>query len=334
MMSKTEKLWLELEKSNSFASGIVMKRYSAESISDAFAALLMPEKIKSIAFRFNKKFSNDFIIINNLKDIKIQFIQDKEQKEKQLLILSLSDNELTDIFAVLCEDLFQSIANITIESEFVKTLRDRFEQWKELFERVRNKELSLEDQKGLFGELYLLQKMIIATDKSLFCVNLWKGPELGIRDFEYNMWAVEVKTTTTHNQQKLFISSERQLDCSHLKNLYLFHLSVEVRTGSIFTLNSIIDNLKTKIGPNIQAMIVFNMKLLKAGYFKVDRKKYAKISYEIRAEKYYQVRDDFPRIEEKDLRTNVGNVKYSIIPPENDKYIVSFEEIIKSIGAI
>jgi len=334
MLSKTEQLWLELEKDNKFASGVVMKRYSAELIPDGFVALLMPEKIKSIAFRFNRKYEIDARIINNLKDIRIKTIPDKEQKEKQLLILSLSDNELKDIFAVLCEDLFQSIANITIESEFVKTLRDRFEQWKELFERVRNKELSLENQKGLFGELYLLQKMIIATDNPLFCVNLWKGPESGIRDFEYNMWAVEVKTTATHNQQKLFINSERQLDCSNLNNLYLFHLSVEIRTGSIFTLNSIIDNLKTKIGANIQATIIFNMKLLKAGYLKVDKKKYAKISYEIRAERYYQVMDDFPRIEEKDLRINVGNVKYSIIPPENDKYKLSFEEITKSLGAI
>lgn len=333
MMSKTEKLWIELEKDNTFSSGVVMKRYSAESIPDGFVALFMPEKIKSIAFRFNKKFNNDFRIINNLKDIRIQIIPDKEQKEKQLLILSLTDNEFTDIFAVLCEDLFQSITNIAIESEFVKTLRDRFEQWKELFERVRDRELSLEAQKGLFGELYFLQKIITATDNPLFCVNLWKGPETGIRDFEHNMWAVEVKTTTTHNQQKLFINSERQLDCSHLNNLYLFHISVEIRDGFDFTINAIIDNLKKIISENIQAITIFNMKLLKAGFFKVDKEKYDKIGYEIRSEKYYHILDNFPRIEEKDLRANVGNVKYSIIPPENGKYKVLFEEIIKSIGA-
>jgi len=333
-MSKTEKLWLELGKSNSFASGFVMKRYSAESIPDAFVALLMPEKIKSIAFRFNRKISHDFINNNNLKDIKIHFIQDKEQKGKQLFILSLSDNELKDIFAILCEDLFQSIANITIESEFVNTLKERFGQWKELFERVRNKELSVESQKGLFGELYFLQKLISVTDNPLFCINLWKGPEFGIRDFEYNMWAVEVKTTTTHNQQKLFINSERQLDCTHFKNLYLFHLSAEIRDGFSLTLNSLIENLEIKIGENIKATTIFKMKLLKAGYLKADKEKYDKTGYEIRSEKYYQIFDDFPRIEEKDLRLNVGNVKYSIIPSENDKYKVFFEEITKSLGAI
>jgi hypothetical protein len=194
--------------------------------------------------------------------------------------------------------------------------------------------LSLEAQKGLFGELYFLQKIITATDNTLFCVNLWKGHETGIRDFEHNMWAVEVKTTTTHNQQKLFINSERQLDCTHLNNLYLFHLSAEIRDGLGLTLNSIIDNLNIKIGVNIQAKTIFKLKLLKAGYLKSNIEKYNKTSYEVRSENFYHVKDEFPRIEEKDLRLNVGNVKYSIVPPENKKYKVSFKEITKSLGAI
>jgi len=334
MMNKTENLWNNLKQENTFSTGIVMKRYSAEVIPDVFIALLMPEKIRSIAFRFDKEINIDLINKNNLKDIRVQIIQDDSRKNKQLLVFSLSDIDLIEIFSVFCEDLIQTVSQIVNDTELYSTLLDRFQQWQELFEKNNYKPLSLGAQIGLFGELYFLKNSILKVKDPQLCVNFWKGPESGIRDFEYNLWAVEVKTTSTHNQQKLYVNSERQLDSSHLDNLFLVHLSIELRDDSRLTLNSIIFDIRELISNHTSALSRFNLKLIKAGYLNKDFDFYEKQGYEIRSVNYYLVSDNFPRIEERDLRINVGDVKYSIIPPENEKYKTSVEKILESIGVI
>ncbi len=328
MMNKTENLWYNLEKENSFSTGIVMKRYSSDIIPDVFIALLMPEKIKSIAFRLDKEIDIDFIKIN-LKDIRVQVIQDESMSDKHLLVFSLSDFDLVDIFSVLCEDLIQSVSRIADNTELFNTLLDRFQQWQELFKKNKNKPLSIGAQIGLFGELYFLRETISIITDPLLCVTLWKGPESGIRDFEHNLWAVEVKTTSTHNQQKLYVNSERQLDSSHLNDLFLLHLSIELRDNSRFTLNSIIDDIRKLISESTSALSRFNLKLIEAGYLSRDFNFYKNQGYEIRSVNYYRVFDKFPRIEERDLRVNVGDVKYSIIPPENEKFRISIEKLLE-----
>jgi hypothetical protein len=41
-------------------------------------------------------------------------------------------------------------------------------------------------------------------------LHTWVGVDKALRDFQDNSWAVEVKTTSTNNPQKVTINSERQ----------------------------------------------------------------------------------------------------------------------------
>jgi len=332
-MSRIESLWKKLDEDNSFESGVVLKRYSSKSIQDYYAALIMPEKIKSIAIRIPSDIRVVSELVNDLRDIKIKSYPDNLHEDSKLLVISLVDDSLTEIFAVLCEDLFQKIRLIAVHKQLYDTLFERIQHWKELFQKSKNSSLTTEKQKGLYGELYFLNKIIEHTKNPIFCLDIWKGPEFGIRDFEYNKCAVEVKTSSTHNQQKLFINSARQLDTSTLDSIFVMHLSVEIQNRVKHTLSEIVKKIKSGINTNYQAVTLFKMKLLKAGYIESHTSIYDKTGYEIRFEKYYHVKDDFPRIEENEIRTGVGDVKYSIIPPSNDNYLVSFNEVIKSLGA-
>jgi len=331
MNTKIENIWQNFEEERLSKSGILLKRYSAEIIPDCFISMRMPEKVKSIAFRISNK-DIDISDLKDLKDIKTEIIPDESHKGRYLILISLLDNSLSSIFAILSEDLFHSVFLLESEPNFILSLQNRFIKWKELFILVRSSGLSPEKQIGLFGEILFLKKLIAQTSQIKDCLTLWIGPDNGIRDFEKDNCAIEVKTTKTHNQQKVHISNERQLDTTLLNDLFLFHLSVEQRNSAEYSLNTLVDELFSIIGDNKICQNLFIRKLTNAGYFEHHRTQYQNISFLIREEEYFCVEDDFPRIEEKDLMKGVGDVKYSIVfSSETEKYKTNLNHIIQKL---
>jgi hypothetical protein len=63
-------------------------------------------------------------------------------------------------------------------------------------------------------------------------------------------------------------------------------------------------------------------KLLEGGYFK-DHKNLYETGYALRQEAFYKVEGDFPRIEERDIRNGIGDVKYSIILSQCSSFVLS-----------
>jgi hypothetical protein len=331
MKKKIENIWQDFIENNSLRTGVVLKRYSADIIPDCFVSMRMPEKVKSIAFRISTK-SIDISSLSDLKDITSEIIPDETDRDKSLILISLADNSLSSIFAVLCDDLFQTVSAIKRESVLIQTLQNRFIQWKELFIMAKGSGLTLEKQIGLFGELYLLKKILLQTELLAEILSVWTGPETGIRDFEKNNCAIEVKTTHTHNHQKIRISSERQLDTELLQYLFLFHLSIEKRNSDEHTLNTIIEEIYSIIGHNKLLGNIFKRKLISVGYFDHHQPIYQNMSFLIREEDFYKIENSFPRIEEKELMKGVGDVKYSIIlTSETEQYRTTFNEILKNL---
>ena len=334
MTTKIEDFWKDFEINDAFKTGVVLKRFSPVIMPDCFVAMRMPENEKSIAFRLLKS-NIDVSALNDLKDITTEILPDETQPDKMLLLISLADNSLSSIFAVLCEDLFNSVSEVREEKELVKSLQNRFLKWKELFELAKSPGLSPEKQIGLFGELFLLKKLLVETGNLAECLNIWVGPDTGIRDFEKNNNAIEVKTTQTHNHQKVKISSERQLDTTLLKNLFLFHLSLEKRNSNENSLNKIVSELLSTIGDNKLLSNVLNRKLICVGYFKHHEFFYENISYLIRDEDFYKVTEHFPRIEERDLMKGVGDVKYSIVlTADTEIYKTSLLNVIENFNLL
>lgn len=331
MKTKIENIWQDFIVNDSLRMGIILKRYSADIIPDCFVSMRMPEKVKSIAFRVSTK-SIDISSLTDLKDITSEIIPDETDKDRSLILISLADNSLSSIFAVLCEDLFQTVFAIEQELVLIQALQNRFIQWKELFIMAKGSGLTLEKQIGLFGELYLLKKLLLQTGLLAEIISIWTGPETGIRDFEKNNCAIEVKTTYTHNHQKIQISSERQLDTALLKYLFLFHLSIEKRNSDENTLNIIVEEIYSIIGHNKLLCNVLKRKLISGGYFDHHRPIYQNMSFLIREEDFYKIENNFPRIEEKDLMKGVGDVKYSIIlTSETEEYRTNFNDILQNL---
>lgn len=331
MKTKIENIWQDFIENDSLRTGVILKRYSADIIPDCFVSMRMPEKVKSIAFRISTK-SIDISSLSDLKDITSEIIPDETDKEKSLILINLADNSLSSIFAVLCEDLFQTVSDIKQELVLIQSLQNRFIQWKELFIMAKGPGLNLEKQIGLFGELYLLKNLLLQTGSLSEVLSIWTGPETGIRDFEKDNCAIEVKTTHTHNHQKIRISSERQLDTQLLQYLFLFHLSVEKRNSDENTLNTIVGEIYSILGQNKLLSNILKRKLISAGYFNHHQSIYKNMSFLVREKDFYKIENSFPRIEEKDLMKGVGDVKYSIIlTSDTEQYRTDLNTILKNL---
>lgn len=327
MKMRIDTIWEELEKDKSFQAGLLYKRYSPEVDPDVFVALKAPEKLRCITFLVSSSSKIDLNPLNEFREIKFELMDDAKDQNQKFFLILLLDSQHKDIFSVLCQDLIQKVSNIREENILMNTIIERLIKWQTLFEKMKSLGLSDYSQRGLFGELYFLKKYLLNSCDYKKCINSWVGPEGSVQDFQYSDWAVEVKTTHGKNHQKIHVSNERQLDNSIVPNIFLFHLSIDIRQEYGETLNSIIQNIFEIISTNIGATDIFKLKLLEAGYFDRHYTLYNRTGYQIRNQNIYTVVGDFPRITEKQIPKGVGDVKYSIILSESESWRISESEL-------
>jgi hypothetical protein len=332
MMTKINQIWDELEKDNSSPNGLLLRRYSGTVLPDVYVAMQHPEKLLCICVSISNKIEVNISSLSNLQEIQVDLFSSPHEAEKNILIFRLLNFQHKDIFNVLCEDLMESIANETNEKKLVKEILNRFEKWKSLFNKIGLQGLSPEEQRGLYGELYFLRKYLQFDDKHFSIINTWLGTEKGVKDFQNKNWALEVKTSHGNNHQKVHISSERQLDNTNLENLFLYHISLEQLQNSGEGLNDIVDSIIDILNSDKITLNKFKSKIYEVGYFDSQRNLYDSVGYSIRQDIFYKVEDEFPRIQENEVRKGVGDVKYSIILSQCQQYIKPENEVLEILS--
>jgi hypothetical protein len=331
-MRKIDQIWLDLENDNSISESGGLRLYSGTSRSDIFAAIRGLEKNRGIAIPIS--ITIDLSIHNNLEDIQLELIPDPSRKDRNLLLLKLINFSHIEIFSVLCEDLIETISSIIEESEILRIFFNRLENWKSLFEKASAEGLTPEEQRGLYGELFLLRKFLSSSSDSLKVINSWLGPLKANKDFQYSDWAIEVKTSYGNSHQRISISNERQLDTTNLNNLFLYHLSLEEMNNSGETLNQIIESIYNLLVNSFISLNRFEKRLLEAGYFKYHKDLYNIKGYNLRQDRFYKVAGEFPRIEAKDIRGGIGDLKYSIILSQCTSFIIPEQEVFQIINIL
>lgn len=330
-MERVKQIWTQLEANISDVSGLFKVRYSETSKCDVFLGLKSPERRRMLILKVPFTIGKEFIFRYDFKSLKFLKIYDPDDPKSILLILKLDDNLFQDVFDSLIIDVLSAILDEYNIKIALKNFSNRLIKWRSLFEMYNPHGLSAEEQRGLFGELYLLRKLLLATGFKSPVVQAWVGCENQVRDFQYNSWSIEVKTTQGNNQQRLHINGERQLDPSNLENLFLYHISLETRQNSGETLNDIVKSVRNVLQHDLAILNLFNAKLIEAKYYEQHVQLYSSPGYIIRQDVFYRVQGNFPRIEEKDIRSGVGDLKYSIIISQASEYILSEKEIFKHL---
>ena len=129
-------------------------------------------------------------------------------------------------------DLFESLPS-EVDDSFDRTMVE----WRSFFDRWGSP-LSPEEQRGLFGELVVLENLL--KNGNAKTVEGWLGPSGSLHDFETDDWHIEVKTSLKVNPTAS-IHPLSQLDPIEIP----FHLViVKIRKGGGATLPNKIQELR------------------------------------------------------------------------------------------
>lgn len=333
-MERIKEIWNLLESSTSSVAGLFKQRYSDRSKCDVFLGIKYPENYRILIIRTPYSVGKDFNFKYEFRGLRFDKVYDADDSSFLLLNLVLVDRQFKDIFDILISDVINDIIDQTEIKIVLKNYTNRLLKWQSLFEKFGQQGLTPEAQRGLFGELNLLRKYLQHNADFLHVLHSWVGPANENRDFQAGTWSLEVKTTHGNNHQKVNINSERQLDTSNLENLFLYHLSLEARQQSGETLNQIVESLIELLSTDYAALNIFKSKLIEVGFYDIHKHLYENIGYYTRNAQYYKVEKDFPRIEEKDIRNGIGDVKYSIVVSQCSEYLANEDSVYQIMNAL
>ena len=308
-------VWKILEDSSAkeYQDGIIIRRISPDISHDIFLGYEKPANRRMFLIRIRKQNYAEFRQLPQFQGFDISPVNFHDEKPGSLIVgFILNDPVFMDIFSTLCEEIFQTAEKETDQKQMVRGVIDRLLMWHQFLDVFGSEGLSPEYQRGLYGELRFLRDILIPNSGIEKALHAWKGPLKGNQDFQISGTGIEVKTSIAKQHQKISIASEQQLDDTGLNALYIYHLSLHQLNESGETLPAIIDQIRSQIDLQKGPRHEFETLLFKAGYIDKHRTKYEIRGYADREINIFQVKNQFPRVVEKDLKNGVGDIHYSI----------------------
>ena len=155
-----------------------------------------------------------------LRDIEVT-LSPPDESGTQLLAFKLLDSNHRDIFQTLCQDIISAATQAESEAVAVSAALSRTWRWHHLLRGGQSSLLSPEQQKGLLGELFVLERLLLPRMDASSAVTAWRGPLGAPKDFEIARVAIEAKTRRGGATPSVSITSESQLDESGVDALFL-----------------------------------------------------------------------------------------------------------------
>ena len=269
-------------------------------------------------------------VVPDFKKLKFKGVRIEVFKfeKKQQLNIYLIDIELKDIFTLFIENIINELLDLSTENEALITISNVIQKWRKLFDKISPQGLTIEQQKGLLGELLILSDLISSELNIDNIFSSWTGPEFEDKDFTFGAICFEIKFTTS-KLPRIKITSERQLDTSNIDRLFLNNYIAENIKEKGISLNSIVDMIRQKLSNNAAILKLFNEKLELANYFDEHRDNYNS-QYGIKSSSLFHVSGNFPKLTANIIPQGIYNTSYYIETSAINDYKVEFKTVIKS----
>ncbi len=240
----------------------------------------------------------------------LQLADDREGRGgTRRIVLALERGDLETVFLVVAEDLIESSRASGDTQEAVATLGARLAAWQTCL-KLRRDGFGQERMLGLYGELAVLERLT-STVGVARAVEVWTGPERGLRDFETGSIAVEVKTSLGA-AGAVRIGSLDQLDPTGLQCLALCRVVVVLDEAG-FSLTDLVERLRAEAGAaGVGIRRALDRRLLMSGYLDPGERDTAFQPLSILSIEGYQVRDDFPRVTRETVPAAVLSAEYRL----------------------
>jgi len=243
-------------------------------------------------------------------------IEDSPSSEAGLHYLSLKlvNDVDDDIFYQLCIDIVERVRDAKSEKEAVSIAVGRSWRWHHLLRGGASSTLGPERQKGLIGELRVLERYLLPNMPGAAAVQAWQGPFDAPKDFQIDRIAIEAKARQGASSPYVSISSENQLDTSGVDFLYLHVVELDSASPDApdsFILTDLVEDLLAVIEINDPSAIeAFEGALAAVGYRQEDD--YSDYRWLEGKSRVFEVVSSFPRVSADQIVAGVSMVTYRI----------------------
>ncbi len=246
------------------------------------------------------------IHLPKLKNIEISF---RLVADGMAFVLGLREQNQVEIFETLCRNVVEAGETGENVEDALSRAIQRTRRWHFLLRGGKNVNLTLEEQRGLVGELSCLRDLVsgLGIDTA---IEAWAGPSGSIRDFELIGNCIEVKTRKVSARPYISISSEDQL--ADVEGCRLFLQVVNVASAVIPEGKSLHDyvQMTSKIFEKSDtAFEKWEVALYSTGYDPMHD--YENRRWQLESVSNYEVIEGFPRISPP-LPPGVEKVRYNL----------------------
>jgi len=177
----------------------------------------------------------------------------------------------------------------------VKLVQGVLSKWRRFWSGVPTNALGIEQQVGLFGELYFLSRWLCNALEPSKAVGTWRGPSGARNDFELPGLAIEAKATKRVDAVHVIHGLDQLLEPAG-GALLLFGLCVRDEASATENLPGLVAEMRSRLSGDAEALSAFETLLYTAGYDDRLETEYAKLMLRVRSEALYRVTNGFPRV--------------------------------------
>lgn len=270
----------------------------------------------------------------NLRGVEISDVN-RGTGTDRLLIFKLIDDAHRDIFERLCRDIVASSGRATSEREAVALTLARTWRWHHLLRGGGEGRLSPEEQKGVAGELLMIERHLLKVLSPREALDSWRGPLGSPKDFEIGRLCVEVKARRGAASPHIAISSADQLDMAGVDELFLSVVELDLAplgTPQSFTLTELaarIRNVLVLADPGLEQPL--DRLLAAAGFDWNDD--YSDAPLIEGGSLLFRVVPAFPRLSASALPSGIVNVRYSIALQDCVPFVSEPDSLVAAIRA-
>ena len=235
-------------------------------------------------------------------------------KNKNVIVIKLNDVDFLDLFNDLILSLYEKIKNINEAKKSSEELINSFYKWADFFEDKLNTKLSIEEIKGLFGELFVLNELL--EDSNSIGINSilesWKGPYDTTNDFVFDTKNIEVKTKE-ESKYHVKISSEYQLEKEFDKGLELLIVSVKIDLINGESIHDLLNKIVKYLRINSGDASILYKALNQKGLTLESVKQYNNHKFIVVKSDLYDCNlDDFPKLSVSNIPEEITGLRYRL----------------------
>lgn len=259
---------------------------------------------------------------------------DAEDGTNRLLVFRLADSNQRELFRQLCLDIVAATRTADTEKQAVELALARTWRWHHLLRGGSSGLLSEEEQKGLIGELDIIDRFLLDNLSPADAVECWKGPLGAPKDFEIGRVCIEAKARRGAATPFVVISSEFQLDPAGTDRLFLFVIDLSGAPAGeedAFTLTDSAKNIHSRIErADPAAASLFEARLSASG-FAWDQD-YTASRWIVGQSWTLEIGPNFPAISAHSIPAGISNVRYSLSLVECERFRVNSDILATAIA--